>query len=294
MDSLIIQNAIGELDKILSQAKRALWEIGREIYVGYNEDAESQGGYADPRGALGANLEELHDILLVVLEAAQMPEASASLVKAWAEFMSSSDGLRHTDEDHEYQDCTSPAVTFVERLIKALRMTVSRQITSEQAWTLARLESMLRDTPVLVHRLGRPSPTREIDLQRVMHDYLSACFADYDPKPSISGTLKAFKPDCGVRSVRAAIEFKFIDTPEKAAVAFGGLAEDSAAYKGSKDWTRFYAVVYQTGPFMHESHLRSDMQRIGAVAWEPFVVNGFAATNTQSGDTYRVTRKNKR
>jgi hypothetical protein len=57
MDSLIIQNAIGELDKILSQAKRALWEIGREIYVGYDEDAEDQGGYADPRGALGANLE---------------------------------------------------------------------------------------------------------------------------------------------------------------------------------------------------------------------------------------------
>jgi hypothetical protein len=47
----------------------------------------------------------MHDILLVVLEAAQMLEARASLVKAWPKFKSVKDGLRHTDEDHEYQDC---------------------------------------------------------------------------------------------------------------------------------------------------------------------------------------------
>jgi hypothetical protein len=273
MDSLIVKNAIGGLDKILSQARRALWEVGREIYVGYDEEAEDQGGYADPRGALGANLEELHHILLVVLEAAQMPEARASLVKAWPKFTSVKDGLRHADEDHEYQDCTSPAFTFVERLIKALRMTVSQQITSEQAWTLARLEAMLEDTPGLVHRQDAP-PADEADLQAIMHDYLSAAFPDFRKNPQIGGSIKNFVPDCGIASVGAAIEFKIAHTKKKAVTAFTGVVEDTGGYKGSKDWTRFYAVMYQAKPFILKSHLQSDMKRIGAATWKAILVNG--------------------
>ena len=79
MDSIVVKNALGGLDTILSQAWRAILEIGRDLYVGY-DDAEEQGGFADPHAALAGNLEELHDILLVVLEAAQMPAARASLV----------------------------------------------------------------------------------------------------------------------------------------------------------------------------------------------------------------------
>jgi hypothetical protein len=273
MDSLIIKNSIGGLDKILSQARRALWEVGREVYVGYDEDTKDQGGYADPRGALGANLGELHDILLVVLEAAQMPETRASLVKAWPKFTSIKAGLRHTDEDHEYQDCSSPAFTFVERLIRALRMTVSQQITSEKAWTLARLEAMLEDTPGLVHRRGEP-PADEADLQAIMHDYLSAAFPDFRKSPQIGGSIKNFVPDCGIASVEAAIEFKIAHTKEKAVTAFTGVVEDTWGYKGSKDWTRFYAVMYQAKPFILKSHLESDLKRIGAATWKAILVNG--------------------
>lgn len=67
---------------------------------------------------------------------------------------------------------------------------------------------------------------------------------------------------------------RVVHNNEQVAVAFSGLAEDTGAYKGSKDWTRYYAVVYQAEPFMLESHLRSDMKRIGAATWTPIVVNG--------------------
>ena len=80
--------------------------------------------------------------------------------------------------------------------------------------------------------------------------------------------------DCGIASVGAAIEFKFVRNKEEVAVAFSGIAEDTAGYKGSKDWTRFYAVIYQAQPFMLESQLRSDLKRIGAATWTPIVVNG--------------------
>jgi hypothetical protein len=158
-------------------------------------------------------------------------------------------------------------------LINGLRMTVSVAISSKEAWTLNRLEQMLRDTPGLVH--GRKkAPAGEAELQEIMHDYLRACFPDFTPNPSIGGTLKHFKPDCGIRSVGAAIEFKIVHTKEQVAIAFSGVAEDTAGYKGSKDWTRFYAVIYQAQPFVLESQFRSDLTRIGATTWEAFVVNG--------------------
>ena len=74
------------------------------------------------------------------------------------------------------------------------------------------------------------------------------------------------------RCVGAAIEFKIAHNQDQMAIAFSGVAGDTAGYKGSKDWTRFYAVIYQAQPFMLESQLRSDLKRIGAAT--PIVVNG--------------------
>jgi len=48
----------------------------------------------------------------------------------------------------------------------------------------------------------------------------------------------------------------------------------TGGYKGSKDWTRFYAVMYQAKPFILKSHLQSDMMRIGAATWKAILVNG--------------------
>jgi hypothetical protein len=270
MDIAVVKNAVGSLDKLLSKAREALWDVEREVFgdPGYGHAA----GYAYPRDAMGGFLQELHHVLLVVLEAADMPETRASLISAWRGFMDG-EGLGHTNDDDESENCESPALTFLERLIQGLRITVSEAISSEEAWTLSRLEAMLRDTPGLMHR-RQVVPANESELQKIMHDYLSACFPDFRLNPPIGGTLKNFKPDCGIASVGAAIEFKIVHNREQMAIAFSGVAEDTAGYKGSKDWSRFYAVIYQAQPFMLESQLRSDLKRIGAATWTPFVVNG--------------------
>jgi hypothetical protein len=57
-------------------------------------------------------------------------------------------------------------------------------------------------------------------------------------------------------------------------VSFTGIVEDTGAYKGSKDWTRFYAVMYQAKHFILKSQLESDMKRIGAATWKAILVTG--------------------
>ena len=100
-------------------------------------------------------LEQVHDGLPVVLEAAGMPQSREDLIIKWKAFIGKNDGLQYTADNEERQICESQAYTFVERLVRSLRMTVSEEITTEQSWTLARLEAMLNDAPGLVHRRGK-------------------------------------------------------------------------------------------------------------------------------------------
>ena len=278
MNIAVVKNAIGWLDKLLSKAKEALWNVERDVFgdPGYGD----AGGYEYPRDAMGAFIGELQSVLLVILEAADLPWTRASLVETWPKFLEGG-GLKHTIENPEYQTCESPALTHLERIVEGLRLAVSESITSEEAWTLTRLEAILRDTAVLVRR-RKIVPGSESDLRAIMHDYLEAFFPGFTRVPQISGAIKNFKPDCGIASVGAAIEFKIVHTEEQVTVAFSGVAEDPAGYRGSKDWTRFYAVFYQAEPFMSEDHLRYDLMRMGAAkTWTGIVVNGPIKSNTK-------------
>lgn len=276
MNNSVVSNAIGGLDKILSVGRDALWEISRDMFVGGGDDNEPVGGFADPEAALGGSLEELYDILLVVLEAAELPATKTALVKKWPEFGKATKGLRHTYTDHEFEYCRSDAFDYLDRLVKALRMTVVSDLTSEEAWTLRRLEAMLNDTDNLLHR-KKFAPANEIQLQNFMHDYLRACFPDFRHNPKIGGSIKNFIPDCGIASVNAAIEFKIAHTEQQAIAAFTGVVEDVGGYKGSKEWTRFYAVMYQAKPFISKSQLDSDMKRIKAATWKAILLHGQTA-----------------
>jgi len=198
-------------------------------------------------------------------------ETRRALIDAWRDFRGK--GLSLTIDNPEFESCESPALTFLNHMMHGLRIAVSEAISSEEAWKLIRLEAMLRDTAGLVRR-RQSALANESELQKIMHDYLSACFSDFTENPAIGGTLKNFKPDCGITSVGAAIEFKIVHNEDQVATAFSGVAEDTAGYQGSKDWTRFYAVIYQAEAFMLESHLKSDLKRIGAATWTPIVVNG--------------------
>jgi hypothetical protein len=170
----IMKTAVGSLDKLLSEAKQALRAVESELFNGDSL------GYENPSAALKWCIEELHVALSVVLEAADMPGARASLNEAMKKFIAK--GLDHIVSDPEYYICESPALTYLERVIKALRMTVSESLSSEEGWVLSRLEAMLHDTAGLVRR-RKAAPAKESELQEIMHDYLSASFPDFVKTP---------------------------------------------------------------------------------------------------------------
>lgn len=288
MDTKVVQNALGGIETILSKAKRALREVIYEEFGG----SDDLGSYESPRDAMVFHFDQMYDHLLVILEAAEMPEARANLIERWAEFKKLDGGLRHTEQFGDFDHLTSPVIQFLDHLVSALRMTVSNEITSEEAWTLTRLETMLKDTDVLVHRRNKIIGD-EMDLQEVMHDYLKACFRSFVHNPQIGGTVKNFKPDCGIKDIGAAIEFKIAHTKEEAVKAFSGVVEDSAGYKGSKDWTKFFAVFYQAEPFLPRADVESDLKRIGAASWKAILVNGKTSRKPKATKAKQLQKANR-
>ena len=111
--------------------------------------------------------------------------------------------------------------------------------------------------------------------------------------PKINRVLKNFKPDCGILSVEAAVEFKMVHTMDEVAKAISGVFEDIAGYSGSKEWTRFYSVFYQAQPFILEAHIRQDLKRAGATDWTPILVNGPATLRKKRATKPKTTVRKK-
>jgi hypothetical protein len=292
MNTIVVQNAIGELQKVLGKARDALTQIEAERH-GYPEYLPHI-GYEYPEDALASHLDELQEMLMIVLEAAEMCDTRTSLRAAWAAFKKGPKALKAVIDDDEHQYTYSPPLSYIERVLQSLRICVDKGLSGTEAAELERLEWILGGTAMLVHRRG-DFPSGELKLQPIMHDYLSAAFPDFVKHPRISGGLKNFDPDCGVRGLGAAVEFKIVHTREAVATAISGVIEDIGGYRGSKDWTRFYSVFYQAHPFMTEAQVRKELQRAGGTGWTPVVVNGLTkpklAKDVQIIKKTRTTKK---
>lgn len=111
--------------------------------------------------------------------------------------------------------------------MSGLIASVTEGVTTQEAWTLNRLEAMLRNTAALVRRYGKV-PDGELDVQKAMGEYLEVCFPSFRRNLPIGGNIKNFKPDFGIADVRAAIEFKIARSEKDVGVALSGIAEDTA------------------------------------------------------------------
>lgn len=136
----------------------------------------------------------------------------------------------------------------------------------------------LHDLLLVILEVSDLSPTRE----RLMEQwkwfrngfYQSRHSPEYKKSIQIGGIIRDFKPDCGIRNLKAAIEFKYAAKEEEVARAIGGIFEDVSGYSGSRDWNRFYTVIYQTEPFESEDRVRTELTRAGAITWNLFPVTG--------------------
>jgi len=270
LDISVVQSALPELESRLRDAAAAKTQIAEENHGA----SHTVGGsiYEDPRAAIEAILGEMYQILLIVFEAAQLPDAQGRLEAKWNQ-LSSEGGIGHSSWNSRFEFLEHPAFECISSAVDGLRTITGDPMASRDAIELAHLEQLLHRTAELVHG-RRITPTKEADIAAVMRDYLRAWFPQYVDNLMIPGFIKNFKPDGGVLNLKAAFEFKYAVTAEEVRQGFDGILADGGGYKGSLDWIRFYSVIYQTKPFISQVHLDQENKRTGMVSWKPILVTG--------------------
>ncbi|MCU1302000.1 MAG: hypothetical protein JWQ87_2284 [Candidatus Sulfotelmatobacter sp.] len=259
-------DVIIKLQGVLEKARDVRSQLEADVFGG-----TGRGGYEFPEAALEGYLEEAETLLEMILEARGLPLTRLRLIEKWAAL--EKEGLTHTIPYPEVGYLESKPLSYLEKITDGLRMVLGRPQDPWESYELRKLESLLRKTATILKR-EKIAPENEHDIQVQMNKYLEACFAEYVKNVHIPGGITTFKPDGGIRNLKAAIEFKFASTRDEVSRSLRGIFEDVTGYKGSADWTRFYSVVYQTEAFESEEKFRHDLARAGAMSWIPILVTG--------------------
>ncbi len=136
------------------------------------------------------------------------------------------------------------------------------------------LEQILRGTPKILSD-RKIEPKNETEVRNEVYKILIHVFPDTVREIPIAKVSKTYKPDIGIKNIKSAIEYKFIDSENEAKVAIGGIFEDIQGYEGSEDWTNFYAVFYMTDNFMTQDQVQAEFKLSNVpFHWKPLVVFG--------------------
>lgn len=140
---------------------------------------------------------------------------------------------------------------------------------------MSMLESILKNTAGIISDQGLDAQ-KEIDVDHAIGKIVRYAFPDFVDKPQIDKSITKYKPDFGVKSLGALVEYKFAVDEAGVKIALEGISADMINYAGDPSWGKFYAVIYTTQPILHagaiEEQFRSSMDR--ADRWSIIFVNG--------------------
>jgi hypothetical protein len=264
MEQLQLHNAVAAL----RQAMRDAWSTA-SVYEAHLCSSPSEPEVYEKR--LLQQLEGLYVRVVFILEALRLTELLAEFKAGFERFRQERVELALDEFGNPYP----LALEYLAMYVSPLGDATSN--SSESLDELPRLERILQGTARLLKGRGI-EPCKEVEVRNAIYETLIHFYPGTVRDIPIAKVSKCYKPDIGVPSLKAAVEFKFCDTEEELKRAIGGIFEDVAGYAGSDDWTHFYAVFYITDNFMTQAQVEAEfnLSRVDR-QWRPLLVPGGGA-----------------
>jgi len=265
-----LRESLGVAEKSIEEA----WQLMMRRTAEYTDDTELQERENCLREGLSAYLKALGNELALALEMIGLPETRRDFLTQWDAF--DEQALKVIKETHGYYGDVmwSDPLILCRTILQMIEARYESETEAIDRGALDILDYVLESTPQIMTNYDC-NPTRETDIQKIMHKHLERTFQSFTRTVTISKQLVSFKPDCGITDLHTAIEFKFVDKKTDLKTAIHGLTEDLSGYAGSLDWTKLYAVIYQTQSFEVQSRIRNTLQKSGnAEHWRIYLVTG--------------------
>jgi hypothetical protein len=155
-------------------------------------------------------------------------------------------------------------------------------------------ETILHNSAKIMYERGE-KPSNEAEVRREIFSILKCTFHDAVREIPITKLFKTFKPDLGVRSLKAAAEYKYADTEQRVKEVLDGIYADMRGYAGDHRWKTFYAVIYMTQPFYSQQQIEKEFRNVSADRnWIPILLTGPGRARTTPKKVPWKIIKNKR
>ena len=228
---------------------------------------------------LADNFQSQFTVLCSAFDRLHQPTISKQLQEGFARY-----GNKLTRWD--YEDYTgaflSPVQIFLSKFVTALRLNAPDKFGGSQEAGLEILEHILMGTATILDE-AQITPTCESDINRLMKPIIRAAFPDSIPSPPIPTVIKTYKPEMGVPSLGALVEYKFATDQKEMKQCVDGILADSRGYTADGTWKKFYAVFFQTGAFYNQPQMDAQFKQCGIHdSWKAIVLVGKGAKKATS------------
>jgi hypothetical protein len=267
-----LQKDFTDANRLISDIENENWgrmqhSWNTEIYLGNDEELDFK------REQLVVTLEAIVLKLDFAYEYLSLNKMSEKLEKELKKYENKYDELEYMS----YVDVFySPVKWILTRHLNAITSHIKLENESEFENTnsFILLEQILRGTPKMLSD-RKIEPSNESVVRNEVYNTLIHVFPDTVRELPIAKISKVYKPDIGVKRLKSAIEYKFVNSKQEAKIAVGGIFEDINGYEGSEDWTTFYAVIYMTDNFFTQDQIEAEF-RLSKVPhhWKPIIVFG--------------------
>lgn len=262
-----IANVLLLMEQYEKRAFASISELEALMYEPEGNRLEFEAEVDHQESILSEAIDSIDRLILFILEYLNVGNAQLKYSK---EFSKYEDKLTQIEID-EYGDYAfSPALEYQRKYIELIRCLAND--TPAQAFV--NLESFLRGTNKII-RDRKIKPQNEAEIRQAIYDVMIHMYPDTVREIPIAKVSKTYKPDLGVKSLKAAIEYKFADSEDDAKRIIGEIYSDIHGYEGSEDWRTFFAVLYMTEAFLTPSQIEAEWVMSGVPHnWIPLVIYG--------------------
>jgi len=269
-----IEKDFNDVASLVSSVERVEWDMAHwpnDFKNGYHDDE-----YELDKARLAEILDGIYLKFDFAYELLGLEKMSLKLDKQLKEHLgkfSNLDFIPYVDVFY------SPVQWIFKQHLSALTSHIKIETESEYENTNSKilLEQILRGTSKMIFD-RKIEPSNEAEVRAEVYKTLIHVFPDTVREIPIAKVSKTYKPDIGVKRIKSAIEYKFVDSEKEAKTAIGGIFEDIQGYEGSLDWTTFYAVIYMTDNYLTSDQVDAEF-KLSKVPhnWKPIVVFGKGA-----------------
>ena len=220
----------------------------------------------DARFRLKTYAEKMFLQLRILAERLGLPDTREEIV----DFQKKHPDLAHCDISHGDCDIYAPALVRAREYLGCLESLVN----PEQSSQLNVFRTILQHTAKIIAD-AELSPAKEAKVRNQILRVTSYSFTDAAKEIDISQSVKSYRADIAIPSIKAVAEYKFAKSEGEMKNCLDGIYADMKGYSGHSEWQHFFAVFYMKEAFFTQNHIEKEFQRVGASSnWTPIVING--------------------